>query len=220
MPSNGFRLQSEPFFMRGLFIQMFFFDVKHPKKDHCHLMDQFLTHIYVSPETRLQLSPIMFSSLCISDMLPARLCFTTDLKVAQKHILCHTDSTCSCCESSQVQSSCNSLEGTNRSVFSRGCERLSPQAFTAASNPDCSTLQEFIPMTLTSTTSYTIHDKGSPLWHKLEDPTCTKDKQEQGAQNRSVLKLAAQMSKQMVSTIVQSCNKTRIKMCSNQGYYC
>lgn len=73
-------------------------------------------------------------------------------------------------------------------------------------------------MTLTSTTSYTIQDKGSPFWHKLEDPTCTKDKQEQGAQNRSVLKLAAQMSKQMVSTIVQSCNKTRIKVCSNPSF--
>lgn len=57
MPSNGFRLQLEPFSMRGLFMQMFFFNVKHPKKDHCHLMDQFLTHIYVSPETSLQLSP-------------------------------------------------------------------------------------------------------------------------------------------------------------------
>lgn len=102
MPSNGFRLQLEPFSMRGLFMQMFFFNVKHPKKDHCHLMDQFLTHIYVSPETSLQLSPFMFSSLRISDLLSARLCFTTDLKVAQKHILCHTDSTCSCCESSQV----------------------------------------------------------------------------------------------------------------------
>lgn len=102
MPSNGFRLQLEPFSMRGLFMQMFFFNVKHPKKDHCHLMDQFLTHIYVSPETSLQLSPFMFSSLSISDLLSARLCFTTDLKVAQKHILCHTDSTCSCCESSQV----------------------------------------------------------------------------------------------------------------------
>lgn len=45
-------------------------------------------------------------------------------------------------------------------------------------------------MTLTSTTSYTIQDKGSPFWHELEDPTCTKDKQEQGALNRSVLKLA------------------------------
>lgn len=101
MPSNGFRLQLEPFSMRGLFMQMFFFNVKHPKKDHCHLMDQFLTHIYVSPETSLQLSPFMFSSLSISDLLSARLCFTTDLKVAQKHILCHTDSTCSCCESSQ-----------------------------------------------------------------------------------------------------------------------
>lgn len=102
MPSNGFRLQLEPFSMRGLFMQMFFFNVKHPKKDHCHLMDQFLTHIYVSPETSLQLSPFMFSSLSISDLLSARLCFTTDLKVAQKHILCHTDSTCSCCEPSQV----------------------------------------------------------------------------------------------------------------------
>lgn len=102
MPSNGFRLQLEPFSMRGLFMQMFFFNVKHPKKDHCHLMDQFLTHIYVSPETSLQLSPFMFSSLSISDLLSARLCFTTDLKVAQKHILCHTDSTCSYCESSQV----------------------------------------------------------------------------------------------------------------------
>lgn len=102
MPSNGFRLQLEPFSMRGLFMQMFFFNVKHPKKDHCHLMDQFLTHTYVSPETSLQLSPFMFSSLSISDLLSARLCFTTDLKVAQKHILCHTDSTCSCCESSQV----------------------------------------------------------------------------------------------------------------------
>lgn len=102
MPSNGFRLQLEPFSMRGLFMQMFFFNVKHPKKDHCHLMDQFLTHIYISPETSLQLSPFMFSSLSISDLLSARLCFTTDLKVAQKHILCHTDSTCSCCESSQV----------------------------------------------------------------------------------------------------------------------
>lgn len=101
MPSNGFRLQLEPFSMRGLFMQMFFFNVKHPKKDHCHLLDQFLTHIYVSPETSLQLSPFMFSSLSISDLLSARLCFTTDLKVAQKHILCHTDSTCSCCESSQ-----------------------------------------------------------------------------------------------------------------------
>lgn len=194
-------------------MQMFFFNVKHPKKDHCHLMDQFLTHIYVSPETSLQLSPFMFSSLSISDLLSARLCFTTDLKVAQKHILCHTDSTCSCCESSQVQSSCNLLEGTNR-----GCERLSPQAFTAASNPDCSTLQEFVPMTLTSTTSYAIQDKESPFWHELEDPTCTKDKQEQGALNRSVLKLAAQMSKQMMSTIVQSCNKTRIKVCSNPSF--
>lgn len=73
-------------------------------------------------------------------------------------------------------------------------------------------------MTLTSTTSSTIQDKGSPFWHKLEDPTCTKDKQEQGAQNRSVLKLAAQMSKQMMSTIVQSCNKTRIKVCSNPSF--
>lgn len=75
-------------------------------------------------------------------------------------------------------------------------------------------------MTLTSTTSSTILDKGSPFWHKLEDPTCTKDKQEEGAQNRSVLKLAAQMelSKQMVSTIMQSCNKTRIKVCSNPSF--
>lgn len=73
-------------------------------------------------------------------------------------------------------------------------------------------------MTLTSTTSSTIQDKGSPFWHELEDPTCTKDKQEQGAQNRSVLKLAAQMSKQMMSTIVQSCNKTRINVCSNPSF--
>lgn len=65
MPSNDFRLQLEPFVMRGLFMQMFFFDVKHPKKDHCHLMDQFLTHIYISPETSLQLSPSC-SALCAS----------------------------------------------------------------------------------------------------------------------------------------------------------